>query len=148
MQKLTVSSCFVLRESQRETSREREGVVEATSTRLSFLPLIYARNTRGGGGRTTTTTTTVAVLAHRNFSVSRCAKFASFKLPPTMAADPRRRNSVFGVTPCGQEEFQDISRDGSHYSLSTGILPSLGARSSRRVKLQRFIISPYNRSYR
>ncbi|XP_030549976.2 potassium channel AKT1-like [Rhodamnia argentea] len=56
---------------------------------------------------------------------------------------------VFGVSlMCGQEELQDLSRDGSHYSLSTGILPSLGARSSRRIKLRRFIISPYDRYYR
>ncbi|KAG6523679.1 hypothetical protein ZIOFF_013554 [Zingiber officinale] len=42
----------------------------------------------------------------------------------------------------------EISRDDSHYSLSTGILPSLGARSNRRVKLRRFIVSPYDRRYR
>ncbi|KAL6221747.1 hypothetical protein ACLB2K_005142 [Fragaria x ananassa] len=53
-----------------------------------------------------------------------------------------------GVSMCGQEQL-DLSRDGSHYSLSTGILPSLGARSSnRRVKLGRFIVSPYDRRYR
>lgn len=49
---------------------------------------------------------------------------------------------------CGQEEIEQLSRDGSHYSLSTGILPSLGARSNRRVKLRSFIISPYDRRYR
>ncbi|CAM0881894.1 unnamed protein product [Alopecurus aequalis] len=43
---------------------------------------------------------------------------------------------------------REMSRDGSHYSLSSGILPSLGARSNRRVKLRRFIISPYDRNYR
>ncbi|XP_047054460.1 potassium channel AKT1-like [Lolium rigidum] len=43
---------------------------------------------------------------------------------------------------------REMSRDGSHYSLSSGILPSLGARSNRRVKLRRFIISPYDRRYR
>ncbi|PNT72497.1 hypothetical protein BRADI_2g45170v3 [Brachypodium distachyon] len=43
---------------------------------------------------------------------------------------------------------KEMSRDGSHYSLSSGILPSLGARSNRRVKLRRFIISPYDRRYR
>ncbi|XP_050378788.1 potassium channel AKT1 [Argentina anserina] len=53
-----------------------------------------------------------------------------------------------GVSMCGQEQL-DLSRDGSHYSLTTGILPSLGARSSnRRVKLGRFIISPYEKRYR
>uniref|UniRef100_A0A6N2ML93 Potassium channel n=1 Tax=Salix viminalis TaxID=40686 RepID=A0A6N2ML93_SALVM len=46
------------------------------------------------------------------------------------------------------EELEQLSRDGSHYSLSTGILPSLGARSNPRVQLSRFIISPYDRRYR
>lgn len=54
----------------------------------------------------------------------------------------------FRVSVCGQEEIEQLSRDGSHYSLSTGILPSLGARSSRRIKLGRFILSPYDRRYR
>ncbi|XVF49274.1 hypothetical protein PTKIN_Ptkin03bG0255400 [Pterospermum kingtungense] len=49
---------------------------------------------------------------------------------------------------CGQEEIEHLSRESSHYSLSTGILPSLGARSNRRVKLGRFIVSPYDRRYR
>lgn len=43
---------------------------------------------------------------------------------------------------------RELSRDGSHYSISSGILPSLGARSNRRVKLRRFIISPYDHQYR
>ncbi|KAG6471724.1 hypothetical protein ZIOFF_069170 [Zingiber officinale] len=49
---------------------------------------------------------------------------------------------------CGIKAEKEISPDGSHYSLSTGILPSLGARSNRRVKLRRFIISPYDQRYR
>lgn len=53
----------------------------------------------------------------------------------------------FKVSMCGQGEIEQLSRDGSQYSLSTGILPSLGARSSRRVKLRRFILSPYDRRY-
>ncbi|KAK3436658.1 hypothetical protein EUGRSUZ_C01286 [Eucalyptus grandis] len=66
-----------------------------------------------------------------------------------MAGADRSRGGVFGVSlACGEEEFQDLSRDGSHYSLSTSILPSLGARSSRRIKLRRFIVSPYDRYYR
>nr|CAA65254.1 potassium channel [Solanum lycopersicum] len=56
---------------------------------------------------------------------------------------------VFGVSMCGAaQEIEQLSRESSHYSLSTGILPSLGARSNRRVKLKRFIISPYDRQYR
>ena len=43
---------------------------------------------------------------------------------------------------------RELSRDGSHYSISGGILPSLGARSNRRVKLRPFIVSPYDRRYR
>ncbi|CAH2042189.1 unnamed protein product, partial [Thlaspi arvense] len=45
-------------------------------------------------------------------------------------------------------EIEQLSRDGSHYSFSTGILPSLGARSNRNIKLRNFIISPYDRRYR
>ncbi|KAK8620009.1 hypothetical protein V6N13_066498 [Hibiscus sabdariffa] len=55
---------------------------------------------------------------------------------------------MFRVSVCGQEEIEQLSRESSHYSLSTGILPSLGARSNRRVKLKRFIVSPYDRRYR
>ncbi|KAE8678775.1 Potassium channel AKT1 [Hibiscus syriacus] len=55
---------------------------------------------------------------------------------------------MFRESVCGQEEIEQISRESSHYSLSTGILPSLGARSNRRVKLKRFIVSPYDRRYR
>ncbi|KAA8523054.1 hypothetical protein F0562_009477 [Nyssa sinensis] len=59
------------------------------------------------------------------------------------------KRGVFGVSMCGaQQEIEQLSRDGSHYSLSTGILPSLGARSNRRVKLRRCITSPYDRRYR
>ena len=62
-----------------------------------------------------------------------------------MAAN--RNMGVFRM--CGQEQIEQLSRDGSHYSLSTGILPSLGARTSnRRVKLRRCVISPYDRRYR
>ncbi|KAF9662465.1 hypothetical protein SADUNF_Sadunf18G0056000 [Salix dunnii] len=49
-------------------------------------------------------------------------------------------DSLFRVSACGQEELEQMSRDGSHYSLSTGILPSLGARSNRRVKLNRILL--------
>lgn len=45
-----------------------------------------------------------------------------------------------------------MSRDGtmSQYSLSKGLLPSLGAtsRSSRDVNLRRFIVSPFDPRYR
>ncbi|GFY99797.1 K+ transporter 1 [Actinidia rufa] len=60
------------------------------------------------------------------------------------------RGGLFSASMCGasQQEIEQFSREGSHYSLSTGILPSLGARSNRRVKLSRFIISPYDRRYR
>lgn len=58
------------------------------------------------------------------------------------------RGVFFKGSMCGQEEIEQLSRDGSHYSLSTGILPSLGARSNRRVKLRSFILSPYDRRYR
>ncbi|RZR93724.1 hypothetical protein BHM03_00022291 [Ensete ventricosum] len=64
----------------------------------------------------------------------------------------KRKTGVFHITPvammCGREAERELSRDGSHYSLSSGILPSLGARSNRRVKLPSFIVSPYDRRYR
>ncbi|KAL0410514.1 UNVERIFIED_CONTAM: Potassium channel AKT1 [Sesamum latifolium] len=63
----------------------------------------------------------------------------------------KRRGRLFRASMCGGAESQEIeqlSREGSHYSLSTGILPSLGARSNRRVKLRSFIVSPYDRRYR
>ncbi|GKV06443.1 hypothetical protein SLEP1_g18341 [Rubroshorea leprosula] len=59
-----------------------------------------------------------------------------------------RNAGMFPLSVCGQDEIEHLSRESSHYSLSTGILPSLGARSNRRVKLRRFIISPYDRRYR
>nr|GMC58758.1 potassium channel AKT1-like [Ipomoea batatas] len=60
-----------------------------------------------------------------------------------------RREGFFQVSMCGAaQEIEQSSRDGSHYSLTTGILPPLGARSNRRVKLRQFIISPYDRRYR
>ncbi|KAL7239791.1 hypothetical protein ACSBR2_005627 [Camellia fascicularis] len=61
----------------------------------------------------------------------------------------RGGGGLFRVSMCGAEqEMEQLSREGSHYSLTTGILPSLGARSNRSVKLHRFILSPYDRRYR
>ncbi|KAK6139608.1 hypothetical protein DH2020_026649 [Rehmannia glutinosa] len=58
------------------------------------------------------------------------------------------RNRGKGLVMCGgaqvDEEIEQLSREGSQYSLSTGILPSLGARSNRRLKLRSFIVSPYD----
>ncbi|XP_049936452.1 potassium channel AKT1-like isoform X2 [Nymphaea colorata] len=50
------------------------------------------------------------------------------------------------VPVCGGDQLGSL--EDSHYSLSHGILPPLGARSNRRVKLKDFIISPYDRRYR
>ncbi|XP_020587257.1 potassium channel AKT1-like [Phalaenopsis equestris] len=47
---------------------------------------------------------------------------------------------------CGRQA-NVISMDGSHYSIN-GVLPALGSRGNRRVKLRRFIISPYDKRYR
>ncbi|XP_065850004.1 potassium channel AKT1 [Euphorbia lathyris] len=60
----------------------------------------------------------------------------------------RNRGGSFKVSVCGQDEIEQLSRDGSHYNLSNAVLPSLGARSNRRVKLRNFIISPYDPRYR
>ncbi|KAJ6840306.1 potassium channel AKT1-like [Iris pallida] len=65
----------------------------------------------------------------------------------------KKKNSsrIFGVgAMCGHDEQleKEMSMDGSHYSLSSGMLPSLGARSHRSVKLRPCIISPYDKRYR
>ncbi|KAL4589734.1 hypothetical protein LXL04_002643 [Taraxacum kok-saghyz] len=63
--------------------------------------------------------------------------------------DSHAKSGGFRVSLCGgAQELEQMSRDGSQYSLTTAILPSLGARSNRRVKLRNFIISPYDRRYR
>ncbi|KAK9741805.1 hypothetical protein RND81_03G129700 [Saponaria officinalis] len=51
---------------------------------------------------------------------------------------------------CGLDEVNErASLDGaSQYSLSNGVLPSLGARSNRRVSLRHYIISPFDSRYR
>lgn len=63
--------------------------------------------------------------------------------------DNHAKTGGFRVSMCGgAKELEQMSRDGSQYSLTTAILPSLGARSNRRVQLRNFIISPYDRRYR
>ncbi|CAL9084440.1 unnamed protein product [Musa textilis] len=53
------------------------------------------------------------------------------------------------VTTAGVHDVEiELSREASLYSLSSRILPSLGARSTRRIKLRRFIVSPYDRRYK
>lgn len=51
---------------------------------------------------------------------------------------------------CKKEDsdlMDSMSKDGSQYSLSVSVLPSLGPnRTNRKVKLRRFIISPFDRS--
>ncbi|KAK2661054.1 hypothetical protein Ddye_007587 [Dipteronia dyeriana] len=79
---------------------------------------------------------------------------------------PRKRRDMFlcggdvslggGGGGCGgrdDKEVEALSRDEgsqSQYSISAGILPSLGAtgRSTRRIILRRFIISPFDPRYR
>ncbi|PSR91820.1 Potassium channel like [Actinidia chinensis var. chinensis] len=46
-------------------------------------------------------------------------------------------------------DFEHLSRDErSSYSLSGGILPSLGAHTNRKTKLRPFIVSPFDSRYR
>ncbi|KAJ0971256.1 hypothetical protein J5N97_019215 [Dioscorea zingiberensis] len=60
-----------------------------------------------------------------------------------------RKRRMFNVpVMCGRDLETELSRDGSHYSLSSGLLPSLGAKSNRRIKLRKSIVSPYDRRYR
>lgn len=51
---------------------------------------------------------------------------------------------------CGRriKEFEVEIEGSSHYSLSNGVLPSLGARSNRGVLLHRSTVSPFNPRYR
>ncbi|MQM06528.1 hypothetical protein Taro_039352 [Colocasia esculenta] len=61
----------------------------------------------------------------------------------------KAKKGVLDYAMCLHHEGEkELSRDGSQYSLSNAILPSLGARSTRRVKLRKFIISPHDRRYR
>ncbi|KAG6505943.1 hypothetical protein ZIOFF_031256 [Zingiber officinale] len=61
----------------------------------------------------------------------------------------QKRKKIGMFIMCGEQPpDMEISRDGSQYSLSNGILPSLGAHSNRRVKLRSFIISPYDRRHK
>ncbi|XP_028548695.1 potassium channel AKT1-like [Dendrobium catenatum] len=48
---------------------------------------------------------------------------------------------------CGRRA-EVLSRDGSHYSATSNILPALGSRGNRRLKLRPFILSPYDKRYR
>ncbi|KAF5207941.1 Potassium channel akt1 [Thalictrum thalictroides] len=59
------------------------------------------------------------------------------------------KKGLFRVPLCGQE-IEQMSRDGSQYSLSSGILPSLGvgAASRTKQKFPKFIVSPHDRKYR
>lgn len=43
---------------------------------------------------------------------------------------------------------EQMSAHDNHFIYSNGMLPSLGAKINRRVKLCRFLISPYDRHYR
>ncbi|GER51420.1 potassium channel AKT1 [Striga asiatica] len=54
--------------------------------------------------------------------------------------------SLCGGAPAQAQGIEQLS--SSRQSFSTGILPSLGARSNRTIKLRSFIISPYDRRYR
>lgn len=67
--------------------------------------------------------------------------------------DSERGGGGGGRAKDAEDDVADhLSRDGtmSQYSLSKGLLPSLGAnnRSSRDVILRRFIISPFDTRYR
>ncbi|CAA0814270.1 Potassium channel AKT1 [Striga hermonthica] len=54
--------------------------------------------------------------------------------------------SLCGGAPAPAQGIEQLS--SSRHSFSTGILPSLGARSNRTIKLRSFIVSPYDRRYR
>ncbi|KAG0487768.1 hypothetical protein HPP92_009863 [Vanilla planifolia] len=58
------------------------------------------------------------------------------------------RKGVFTVPAVCGRQVEVLSRDGSHYSITSGVLPALRARGGRRVKLRPFILSPYDKRYR
>ncbi|KAG0464103.1 hypothetical protein HPP92_020172 [Vanilla planifolia] len=49
---------------------------------------------------------------------------------------------------CWRKGEMDIGRDASHCSITSGVLPALGERTTRKVKLRPFIISPRDKRYR
>ncbi|KAJ4976161.1 hypothetical protein NE237_001267 [Protea cynaroides] len=61
----------------------------------------------------------------------------------------RRRGKNIGLFSISvrSQEIKQLSRENSRYNLSSVLLPSLGAKSTQRIKLRRFIISPYDRRY-
>ncbi|XP_020583593.1 potassium channel AKT1-like [Phalaenopsis equestris] len=61
--------------------------------------------------------------------------------------ESRRKAAFFVSAMCGREA-EAVSRDGSRYSLTGGVLPALGESGSRRLKLRSFVISPYDKRYR
>lgn len=71
-----------------------------------------------------------------------------------MAIKEGKKVSFFNRKGCGEEmannDIERISRDDrSSHSISSGILPSLGAsHSQRKIKLRRCIISPLDAHYR
>ncbi|KAM3759348.1 hypothetical protein ACB098_01G113700 [Castanea mollissima] len=70
------------------------------------------------------------------------------RLGPTICVVERGRDSKAEAD--DQPVLTPREVDISHYSLNAGILPPLGniARTTRRVKLRRFIISPFDPQYR
>lgn len=81
------------------------------------------------------------------------SKFSSgFLFARSKRRIPRVKASTFPFPVEHRDEIDDDVKtdveEGSYYSLTTDILPPLGARSNRRVRLRRFVISPYDRRYR
>ncbi|RWR72382.1 k transporter family protein [Cinnamomum micranthum f. kanehirae] len=61
--------------------------------------------------------------------------------------EEKRKRGCFKAC-IGGSEKEHLYKEGSHFSISSGVLPPLGARSHGTIKLPRFIISPYDRRYR
>lgn len=62
----------------------------------------------------------------------------------------KKKNGIMCGMDTVESEIERVSRDDdkSSHSISTGILPSLGAHSNRRIKLRPFIVSPFDPHYR
>lgn len=66
-----------------------------------------------------------------------------------MEKRPRKEDEKFNMSiMCDDDDDKDMSKYGSLYSIFNDILPSLGDRNTHRVKLCRFIVSPYDKKYR
>lgn len=90
-------------------------------------------------------------------AINKCSGSSNTTRKKKKMKTKKKKKVSFGGKICGVNETQSeievvstISGDerASFYSMSNGILPALGAESTRKVKLNHLIISPFNPVYR